>query len=268
MPFATSHGVPVYYECSGEGRPVVFSHGLGGQLANAQTLFAGASGLRLLLYDNRTHGRTPDAGDPSTLTFQDMAEDMAAVMDAADFDRAVIGGVSMGAAISTAFALRHPERATALILSRPAWLAEPVPPGLSIFPFVADLIERHGREGALAELFQHPRFLEYQITAPAAAESLRGLLADRSESALIASFRHIPASTPFHSLDELRGLTPPALVIGNHNDPVHPFEFAEAYASALPNATLRVVVSKSEDTPRHEAQFREAVATFLESLPS
>ena len=83
MPFATSHGVELYYECSGDGLPIVFSHGLGGHVAQVQALFAGVGGIRLALYDNRTHGRSADTGDLSTLNFRGMAGDMAAVMDAA-----------------------------------------------------------------------------------------------------------------------------------------------------------------------------------------
>ena len=65
-------------------------------------------GVRVILYDNRGHGRTSGIGDASRLTFPLMAEDMAALLDHLAVPAAAVGGVSMGAGISMAFCLKYP----------------------------------------------------------------------------------------------------------------------------------------------------------------
>jgi len=266
MPCLKSHGADLYYEEHGSGRPFLFSHGLGGHFNQVLPLVQGLDGVRLILYDNRTHGRTPDAGEPQTLTFDGLADDAAAILTHLGISRAVIGGVSMGAGIALNLGLRHPELTRALVLSRPAWLDEPAPPNLAIFFRIADLVERFGRDRAREVFERSDNYRELASKFPAAAASLIGLFAERSDEAIVASLRSIPASTPFRSKADLCAIRVPVLVIGNHHDPVHPFAFAETLASALPRVTLRTVISKSENQAEHERQCREVLSEFLAAL--
>jgi pimeloyl-ACP methyl ester carboxylesterase len=116
----------IYYEESGDGPPLIFSHGLGGSHDRARELVGTLPGVRTIIYDNRGHGRTGGAG----ATFDVMVGDREALMDHLGIDAAVVGGVSMGAGIAAAFALRAPKRVRALVLARPAWLDAPNPPNL------------------------------------------------------------------------------------------------------------------------------------------
>src|ERR1035437_7619014 len=120
------------FEEHGSGVPLIFSHGLGGNLTLMRELIGPLEGVRVICYDNRGHGRTSAVTEPSKLTFALMADDMAAVLDRLRIDSAVIGGESMGAGISLAFWRRHPQRVRALFLSRPAWLNISYPPNLAI----------------------------------------------------------------------------------------------------------------------------------------
>jgi len=110
MPYFRRENMDFYFEEYGSGQPFVFSHGLGGNLTQARDLVGDLPAVRLIIYDNRGHGRTSGTGDPARLTFPVMAEDMAALLDFLAIPQAVIGGVSMGAGISTAFALNNPAR--------------------------------------------------------------------------------------------------------------------------------------------------------------
>ena len=76
--------------------------------------------LRLAAFDFRAHGRTP-VGDPEKLRLDAFADDLAAFMDYLQVEKAVLGGISMGAAVALNAALHYPERCIALVLSRPAW---------------------------------------------------------------------------------------------------------------------------------------------------
>ena len=55
----------------------------------------------------------------------------------------------------------------------------------------------------------------------------------------------------------------PTLVVGTEQDPVHPFAFAQAWADALPTATLRKVTPKTVDEARHAEDVTAAIGAFL-----
>jgi pimeloyl-ACP methyl ester carboxylesterase len=54
-------------------------------------------------------------------------------MDYLRLPQAIVGGISMGAAVALNFTLRFPERVLGLILSRPAWLDGPLPSNVRIY---------------------------------------------------------------------------------------------------------------------------------------
>jgi pimeloyl-ACP methyl ester carboxylesterase len=266
MAYFRRNNVEFYFEENGNGSPFIFSHGLGGNLAQVRELIGDLPNVRLILYDNRGHGRTSAVGDPRELNFSEMADDMAALLDRLGIPVAVVGGVSMGAGIALAFSRRHRGRACALVLSRPAWLNFPNPPNLSIFPTIADMVEKHGRERALQLFENSDLYQSWKHTFPETARSLTGLFSDRSIDAIVFSFRSIPASAPFDSFEELRRIDVPTLVLGNHNDPIHPFEYAERLADSIPSAQLREFPSKSDSLEEHQSKFRCFVAEFLTTV--
>src|SRR3954452_4933919 len=110
MPTFCHEGLNFHYRDDGRGLPVVFQHGLGGDLTVPLGLFSPPEGVRLVSFDARYHGETRPLGDPSKLTFHTLADDLLALLDHLAIDRAVIGGISMGAGLALNFAIRYPER--------------------------------------------------------------------------------------------------------------------------------------------------------------
>jgi pimeloyl-ACP methyl ester carboxylesterase len=266
MPYFRRTDVDCYFEEYGSGNPFIFSHGLGGNLNQIPKQWGDLPDVRFILYDNRGHGRTPCVGDSARLTFGDMADDMAALLDTLGIPSAVVGGVSMGAGIALAFWRRHRPRGKALILSRPAWLNVPNPPNLSFAATIVDMVEKHGRERAL-QLFEcSDAYRSPKERFPETAPSLRDLFSARSIETIVLPFRFVPASAPFESLDQLRSINVPTLVIGNHKDPVHPFEYAETLAASIPSAQLLEIPSKSDSLEEHRSRFSFCVAAFLSSI--
>jgi pimeloyl-ACP methyl ester carboxylesterase len=257
-------GLQFNYEEYGSGVPLIFSHGLGGNLALVRELFGPMEGVRIVLYDNRGHGLTSGAGDPNKLTFATMADDMAAVLDHLSIKSAVIGGESMGAGISLQFWKRHKQRVRGLILSRPAWLNDPYPPNLAILGTAARFIEEFGHEHAPSQFAQCSEFLRLKATNPETANSLLSRLQGPANLALV--LKTIPASVPFESFEELREVNTPTLVIANRGDPLHPYECAERLAGAIPGATLQEIPSKNESVEEHRKLFRRRVLEFIVSL--
>jgi pimeloyl-ACP methyl ester carboxylesterase len=109
------------YDVRASGLPVVFLHGLTGDVSYwaAQLEHLGAVGRRAIAIDLRGHGRSDAArdGDYSLGAFVD---DVAAATDALALGRFVLVGHSFGAAIAGEYAGRHAERVAALVLVDPA----------------------------------------------------------------------------------------------------------------------------------------------------
>ena len=56
----------------------------------------------------------------------------------------------------------------------------------------------------------------------------------------------------------------PTLVLGNRPDPVHPFDYAEALARAIPGAELREITSKSVSVSQHGADVQRCLDAFFQ----
>lgn len=112
-------GVHIAYEVTGEGPgvPVLLTHGFSADhhsWAGMVTHLQG--GRRCVVWDVRGHGATDSPTDPAGYTPELALADMAAVLDAAGIERAVVGGHSMGGYLSMRFWLAHPDRVAALLL--------------------------------------------------------------------------------------------------------------------------------------------------------
>ncbi len=109
-------------------------------------------GYRVVSYDARGHGRSTPASDPVDYGYARLARDLQAVLDALEFERAVLAGASMGAHTAVRFALRHPERVAALGLITPSFDPD-LPLGasaLAAWDTLADGLREGGVEGFVA----------------------------------------------------------------------------------------------------------------------
>jgi pimeloyl-ACP methyl ester carboxylesterase len=265
MPHFHRDHLDFYFEEHGSGIPFIFSHGLSGNADQAMDLVGTVPGFRLVLYDNRGHGKTREPGNAAGLNFQTMAADALALLDHLSIEKAVVGGVSMGAAIALAFCLAHPQRTLAAILTRPAWLNQPEPPNLAMFPAIAAMIQNAGIEPARRLFEQSRMYAAWKEEYPPAATMVEGFFTGRTSQAIVATYQAIPRSVPYHSPVELRRISVPVLVLANRRDPLHPFEYAEALARAIPQAQLKEFPSKAEGLEKHTAAFRNYLGEFLRS---
>jgi pimeloyl-ACP methyl ester carboxylesterase len=99
------------------GVPLLLTHGFGATSGMWDPNIDALSVDRpVIVWDQRGHGSTDAPEDVSLYSEQIGVADMAAVLDAAGADRAVIGGMSLGGYLSLAFHLVHPQRVAALVL--------------------------------------------------------------------------------------------------------------------------------------------------------
>jgi pimeloyl-ACP methyl ester carboxylesterase len=144
----------------------------------------------------------------------------------------VVGGVSIGAAISAAWALAHPGHAVAVLAALPAWTgaAQSAPAALSARHTAHQL----RTEGLVATTVQ------MRASSPAwlADELTRSWLGQWPElpDAMEEAAGYVAPSTV-----ELEQLTVPMGVVGASDDPIHPLEVALEWVSAAPRAALRTV---------------------------
>ena len=101
------HGFRMYCEEYGTGKPLLMIHGNNGSIGTfARTIPYFAAKYRVIATDSRAQGKSKDPGP--TLTFEMMADDEAALLDALHVESAYVLGWSDGGIVALALAMRHP----------------------------------------------------------------------------------------------------------------------------------------------------------------
>jgi 3-oxoadipate enol-lactonase len=168
----------------------------------------------------------------------------------------------MGAHTAVSYALRHPERLSGLVIIGPVYAGTIEPGSLEYWDGLAGALEGGGIDAFLA-------YLDERGIDPAWRDSVlrftrERLAAQAHPEALVQALREVPRSQPFGSLEELRGLDVPALVVASNDDadPGHPYETAAAYAEMLPQG--RLVGEEPGESPLawQGGKLSRAIATF------
>jgi pimeloyl-ACP methyl ester carboxylesterase len=263
MPVFEHDGVRFRYRELGAGVAFVFGHGLGADLTQPMALCLPLAGVRLIVFDCRAHGATQPHGPVEKISLGQFADDLRALLDWLGVDRLVVGGISMGAGVALNFARRFPDRVTALVLSRPAWLDRASPPNLSIFGVVAALIRAYGPERGLEEFVSSREYGELVREHPANAESLVAQFREPRAAEAVARLERIPADVPAPDRDDWDRIRMPALVLASRADCIHPFEYGMELAAGLPDAAFREITPKAVDPSAHMEDARAAIQEFL-----
>ena len=117
MAYIDRGGVRIWYEAAGSGPTLLLTHGFSAtSYAWQPQLKALSDAYQVVVWDIRGHGRSDSPEDPAMYSEALTVADMAAVLDAVDAERAVIGGLSLGGYLSLAFNISHPERVAGLVL--------------------------------------------------------------------------------------------------------------------------------------------------------
>jgi pimeloyl-ACP methyl ester carboxylesterase len=126
------NGMRMYYEVSGNGDPLIVLHGA---YMNIQTMGEIIPRLaemhQVYALELQGHGRTTDIDRP--ITYPNLADDVAAFMEAMDLEKADVFGYSMGAIAGLQLAIRHPEKVNKLIVASGAYDVEGWQPEFKAF---------------------------------------------------------------------------------------------------------------------------------------
>ena len=114
------NGMQMYYEVSGTGDPLVVLHGAYMNIPSMGAIIPQlAKTHKVYALEFQGHGRTTDIDRP--ITYQNLADDVAAFMDAVGLQKADVFGYSMGSAAGLQLAIRHPEKVNKLVAASVAY---------------------------------------------------------------------------------------------------------------------------------------------------
>lgn len=114
--FYNIRGFKMYCEQYGSGRPLLMIHGNGGSIRSfAHNIPYFAARYRVIVADSRCQGKSKDPG--SALTFEMMADDEAALLDALHIKAAYVLGWSDGGIVGLELAMRHPDNVIKLAVT-------------------------------------------------------------------------------------------------------------------------------------------------------
>lgn len=230
MPFAERDGVRLYWKLDGQGDrpPLVLLNSIGTDMSLWDAALPHLLPAFLLLrIDTRRHGASDAPEGDYSLSM--LADDVAAVMDAAGIGTAAVAGVSLGGMMAMELAISHPGRVSALglvctsaTMDSAAWVER-----------VAKV--RAGGTAAIVDLamgrFLSPAFVRAH---PGRAESVRrGLLATAANgyAGCGAAIRDMAL------LDRLSALDLPTLVVAGDRDASTPYaEHGKHLVAAVPHA--------------------------------
>lgn len=255
MPLVNRHGVHLYYEVHGSGRPLLLTHGYSSssQMWRPQIPFL-SQHFKLIIWDMRGHGKSDYPESPTQYSEAHTVADMGAILErVCGPQQAIVGGLSLGGYMSMAFYRMYPKRVMALLIidTGPGFKKDSAREEWNRYAEkTAVQFEREGLK--VLEGQSEERRMVVHRDAKGLALAARGMLAQRDSSVI----------------DSLAGIEVPSLVVVGEDD--KPFIAASEYmAKKIPGARKTVVPKAGHavnlDNPRG---FEEAIAPFLKPFGS
>ncbi|MBX3162722.1 MAG: alpha/beta hydrolase [Deltaproteobacteria bacterium] len=209
----------------------------------------------------RGHGRTAPPRDPQRVNIEDLADDVACVLDDALVERAVLIGHSMGVQVALETYRRHPERVAGLVLvcgapSHPLRTFR----GSAVLEELLPTIQRwiHRVPGVINRVTRAvlPTRIAYEIASR--LEIRRELVEPADFMPYLEGMARVDArlfvamlsAAGAHSADELLAtIATPTLVVAGGRDGFTPPERSRAMAATIPGAELLEIPNASHTAP-------------------
>ena len=270
--FTTSDGVEIYYKDWGTGPVVTFSHGwpLCADAWDAQMLFLGKQGYRVIAHDRRGHGRSGQSWDGNNM--DQYGDDLAQLLDHLDIKNATMAGHSTGGGEVVRYIARHGQSRVAKVVLigavPPLMLKTANNPGglpLSVFDEI-----RTNVVNDRSQFFKDLSVPFYGYNKPGAKISqgvqdsfwLQGML-----SSIIAAYDCIKAFSETDQTEDLKKIDVPTLVIHGDADQIVPIDNAGRLSVKLvKNGTLQVIPGAPHGLcTTHADTINQALLAFLKS---
>ena len=214
------------------------------------------SDFDILAIDCRGHGASDKPQGPYSVEL--FANDLAAVLDHADWDTATVGGASMGGCVALTFAALYPDRTAGLVLiDTTAWYGETA---------IADWEDRGQKAvtGGMASMtdFQKTRWFSDNFRAgnDAIVEQAIKVFVANDPAAYLETCRMLGRC---NQSTALRNITVPCEIIVGEEDYATPVAMAEEMHGAVPGSNLTVIPKARHFTP---LEVPDVIARILESM--
>lgn len=196
--FIEVNGIRMHYLewGDGDGVPLIWSHGYSSTAFELAEVAPGLvdAGYHVYSIDYRGHGQT--RVDDYAFSLSHIADDIVAMMDALGIERAVIGGLSLGGGVTTAFYDHYPDRALGLALEDGG--ADPVQARTELlYPQMKEIVAKQPRH---ADLVFGDRFTAFQALAgmylpgwggelpPGAGSMFQSWIVERDDGAFVPHY--------------------------------------------------------------------------------
>lgn len=258
--------VDLHVRESGSGTPLVLLHAfpLCAAMWDEQRRDLSAA-CRVVTPDLRGFGGSRLGRDTPNL--DEMADDVAALLERLRLGSVVLGGLSMGGYVTMAFLRRHPDRVRGLILADTKANADPEPARENRRRIAAELLEADSVRPLIDEVLPKLCGTTTRTTRPAVVGRVRALIEDTPPAA--AAWAQRAMAQRHEAFDVLAAADVPSLVIVGDEDELTPQADAQAIVDVMRNAEL-VVVSGAGHLTALEApgEFTSAVRRFMTSVES
>ncbi|QEE27572.1 alpha/beta hydrolase [Terriglobus albidus] len=236
-------GARIWYCRLGSGSPVILLHGGLGHSGNwgYQVPFLLEHGFQVVLIDSRGQGRS--TRDQRPYSYDLMASDVVAVMDALQIEKAALVGWSDGACTAMLLAAANPARVSGVFF----FACNMDPSGVKPFeatPVLDRCFSRHTKD--YAELSPTP---------------------DRFQQ-LVADLSLMQRTQPNYTAEDLAKIHVPVTIVQSRSDEFIRTEHAEYLARSIPNARLALLEGVTHFAPLQRPEpFNVEVLGFLRGLP-
>jgi pimeloyl-ACP methyl ester carboxylesterase len=240
--FVENDGAQIWYATFGSGSPVILLHGGLGHGANwaNQVPELVENGYRAIVIDSRGHGRS--TRDAKPYSYELMATDVLAVMDALEVKKAALAGWSDGACTSLILASKDPSRVAGVFF----FACNMDPSGTKEFqmtPIIQRCFNRHVKD--------------YQRLSPTPEK-----FGEFSEAVGL-----MQRTQPNYSAQDLARIRVPVAIVQSENDEFIKREHAEYLARNIPNAEFIFLPGVSHFAPlQRPEEFNAAILAFLRKI--
>jgi pimeloyl-ACP methyl ester carboxylesterase len=216
--YASVNGLEMYYEIHGAGRPLVLLHGGPTTIDTSfgKLLPTLAKARQVIAVEQQGHGHTADIDRP--LSFEQMADDTAALLRHLKIEKADFFGYSDGGNVALGIAIRHPDLVRKLAVAGTNYNND------GIYPEILEFL-KHARPDDLGDLRD-----AYVRVAPRPEDWPR----------LVAKVAELGVQFKGWRPEDIRAIEAPALVMIGDADIVRPEHAVEMFR-LLPHAQLAVL---------------------------
>ena len=260
--FEASDQTKLSYYDSGHGRLVLFQHGFSMDHRQVIEIWPDLNNIRLICLDVRGHGFT-ELATPDTLTLQHSVQDLLALFEHLGQTPTVMGGISLGAAIT--MELTKHLKIEQLIVCRPAFAPDCDTLHFDVFRRLRDIMQSEPQDQWAKSLEQQPEFQSLAETAPRNQETYRRLLEHPRLQELMIWMDALETEVMTITGPELGQLSCRTDIIGQEQDALHPAQLARSLSRQIPHARLHYMVSGGSSDDAYRASMQSTLTKILTS---